>query len=170
VTHAAAPLADRARRAALWSCLGAGFATLFDATTVSYTAPALAETFDASAAGIQWFLASFSLTFGLGLVPSGRLGDAYGRRRLFIAGLVVFLLGGVLSAGGPDVVWVIGGRFVQGLGAGFVSAQVLGVIQDLYRGPARIRAFVAYSAVGARDRITPATIGPTRPANAPTAV
>ncbi|WP_457101307.1 MFS transporter [Microbacterium sp. P5_E9] len=149
MTHAAAPLADRARRAALWSCLGAGFATLFDATTVSYTAPALAETFDASAAGIQWFLASFSLTFGLGLVPSGRLGDAYGRRRLFIAGLVVFLLGGVLSAGGPDVVWVIGGRFVQGLGAGFVSAQVLGVIQDLYRGPARIRAFVAYSAVGA---------------------
>ena len=146
---AAAPLADRARRAALWSCLGAGFATLFDATTVAYTAPALAETFDASAAGIQWFLASFSLTFGLGLVPAGRLGDAYGRRRLFLAGLVVFLVGGVLSAGGPDIAWVIAGRFVQGLGAGFVSAQVLGVIQDLYHGPSRIRAFVAYTAVGA---------------------
>ena len=116
---------------------------------MSYTAPALADTFAASAAGIQWFLASFSLTFGLGLVPAGRLGDAYGRRRLFIAGLVVFLVGGLLSAGGPDIPWVIAGRFVQGLGAGFVSAQVLGVIQDLYRGPARIRAFVAYSAVGA---------------------
>jgi len=76
VTQTAAPLADRARRAALWSCLGAGFATLFDATTVAYTAPALAETFDASAAGIQWFLASFSLTFGLGLVPSGKGGAA----------------------------------------------------------------------------------------------
>ncbi|WP_345800428.1 MFS transporter [Microbacterium sp. AZCO] len=135
--------------AALWSCLGAGFATLFDATTVAYTAPSLASSMDASTAALQWFLASFSLTFGLGLVPAGRLGDAFGRRRLFVAGLTVFLLGGLLSAGGPVMGVVVAGRFVQGLGAGFVSAQVLGVIQDLYHGAARIRAFVAYTAAGA---------------------
>lgn len=135
--------------AALLSCLGAGFATLFDATTVSFTAPSLAATLAADTAAVQWFLASFSLTFGLGLVPAGRLGDAFGRRRLFVAGLLVFLVGGILSALGPDASTVVAGRFVQGLGAGFVSAQVLGVIQDLYRGVARIRAFVAYTATGA---------------------
>lgn len=137
------------RRVALWACLGAGFATLFDATTVAYTAPALSQTLDAPTAAVQWFLASFSLTFGLGLVPAGRLGDAFGRRRLFVLGLAVFLVGGILSAGGPDVTAVIAGRLVQGLGAGFVSAQVLGVMQDLFRGAARVRAFVAYTAAGA---------------------
>ncbi|WP_243075481.1 MFS transporter [Microbacterium sp. SS28] len=145
---------SRARSAALWSCLGAGFATLFDATTVAYTVPSLAASLDASTAALQWFLASFSLTFGLGLVPAGRLGDAFGRRRLFVAGLLVFLVGGLLSAGGPEIGAVVAGRFVQGLGAGFVSAQVLGVIQDLYHGAARIRAFVAYTAVGAVAGLT----------------
>ncbi len=145
---------SRASAAALWSCLGAGFATLFDATTVAYTAPSLAESMGASTAALQWFLASFSLTFGLGLVPAGRLGDAFGRRRLFVAGLTVFLIGGLLSAGGPVIGAVIAGRFVQGLGAGFVSAQVLGVIQDLYHGAARIRAFVAYTAAGAVAGLT----------------
>lgn len=137
------------RRAALLSCLGAGFATLFDATTVSFTAPSLAASLGADTAAVQWFLASFSLTFGLGLVPAGRLGDAFGRRRLFVAGLLVFLVGGVVSATGADAATVVLGRFVQGLGAGFVSAQVLGVIQDLSHGAARIRAFVAYTATGA---------------------
>ena len=159
VAHAApgagsAALSSRASAAALWSCLGAGFATLFDATTVAYTAPSLAESMGASTAALQWFLASFSLTFGLGLVPAGRLGDAFGRRRLFVAGLTVFLIGGLLSAGGPVIGAVIAGRFVQGLGAGFVSAQVLGVIQDLFHGAARIRAFVAYTAAGAVAGLT----------------
>ena len=149
-----APADTAAQRAALWSCLAAGFATLFDATTVAYTAPSLAATLDAPTSAVQWFLASFSLTFGLGLVPGGRLGDAFGRRRLFIAGLAVFLVGGLLSAGGPEVAAVIAGRFVQGLGAGIVSAQVLGVIQDLYHGATRIRAFAAYSAVGAAAGLT----------------
>ena len=153
-TAGPAALSSRASAAALWSCLGAGFATLFDATTVAYTAPSLAASMDASTASLQWFLASFSLTFGLGLVPAGRLGDAFGRRRLFVAGLTVFLVGGLLSAGGPVIGAVIAGRFVQGLGAGFVSAQVLGVIQDLYHGAARIRAFVAYTAAGAVAGLT----------------
>ncbi|MHC9043169.1 MFS transporter [Microbacterium saperdae] len=136
-------------RAALWCCLGAGFSTLLDATVVAYTAPAVAETLGASAGGVQWFLAAYSLTFGLGLVPAGRLGDAYGRRGLFVAGLVIFLLGAVASAVAPDVALLIAGRLAQGIGAGFISAQVLGVIQDLFDGTARIKAFGAYTATGA---------------------
>lgn len=139
----------RAQRTALWACLAAGFATLLDATTISYTAPPLIETFSPPTGQVQWFLASYSLTFGLGLVPSGRLGDAFGRRRLFVAGLLVFFLGGVVVVLAPTVTVVVVGRLVQGLGAGFVSAQVLGVIQDMFTADARIRAFAAYTAAGA---------------------
>ncbi|WP_159502426.1 MFS transporter [Microbacterium sp. 18062] len=136
-------------RAALWCCLGAGFTTLVDASVVAFTAPDVQATLGLSTAGVQWYLACFSLAFGLGLVPSGRLGDAFGRRVLFLGGLVLFLVGGVLSAAAFDGVLLVGGRLVQGFGAGFISAQVLGVIQDLYRGHERVRALAAYTAAGA---------------------
>ncbi|MGB4779751.1 MFS transporter [Microbacterium sp.] len=148
-----APRAATDPRAALLCCLAAGFATLLDATVVAFTAPPVATTLGATTAGVQWFLASYSLTFGLGLVPAGRLGDAFGRRGLFIAGLVTFLLGGIASALAPAVWVLVTGRLLQGLGAGFISAQVLGIIQDTFHGTARVRALGAYSAVGAAAAI-----------------
>ncbi|MFD4958874.1 MFS transporter [Microbacterium sp. NPDC058389] len=135
-------------RPALWACLAAGFATLFDATVITYAAPAVSSSLGGSTAGTQWLLASFSLTFGLGLIPSGRLGDVYGRRPLFLLGLGIFLVGGVAAVAAPTIVVLVAARFVQGLGAGVISAQVLGVIQDLFAGAARLRALAAYTAVG----------------------
>ena len=147
---AEAPGADSAAaRAALACCLAAGFATLLDATSVAYTAPAVAVSLNAETSGVQWFLAAYSLTFGLGLVPAGRLGDAFGRRELFVGGMLAFLGGAVASALAPSVWLLVVGRLVQGLGAGFVSAQVLGLIQDTSRGSQRVRALGAYSAIGA---------------------
>lgn len=135
-------------RPALWACLAAGFATLFDATVITYAAPAVSASLGGGTAGVQWLLASFSLTFGLGLIPSGRLGDVYGRRRLFLAGLGIFLAGGIAAVAAPTIAVLVAARFVQGLGAGVISAQVLGAIQDLFAGPARLRALAAYTAVG----------------------
>jgi len=135
-------------RPALWACLAAGFATLFDATVITYAAPAVSSSLGGSTAGVQWLLASFSLTFGLGLIPSGRLGDVYGRRLLFLVGLGIFLAGGVAAVSAPTIAVLVGARFVQGLGAGVISAQVLGAIQDLYAGSSRLRALAAYTAVG----------------------
>ncbi|KQP74052.1 hypothetical protein ASF40_01400 [Microbacterium sp. Leaf288] len=135
-------------RPALWACLAAGFATLFDAVVITYAAPAVSASLGGSTAGVQWLLASFSLTFGLGLIPSGRLGDVYGRRPLFLVGLGIFLVGGVAAVVAPTIVVLVAARFVQGLGAGVISAQVLGAIQDLFTGRARLSALAAYSAVG----------------------
>ncbi|WP_341997187.1 MFS transporter [Microbacterium sp. LWH7-1.2] len=135
-------------RPALWACLAAGFATLFDATVITYAAPAVSSSLGGSTAGVQWLLASFSLTFGLGLIPSGRLGDVYGRRLLFLVGLGIFLVGGVAAVAAPTIVVLVAARFVQGLGAGVISAQVLGAIQDLYTGASRLRSLAAYTAVG----------------------
>nr|WP_243752056.1 MFS transporter [Leucobacter weissii] len=133
----------------MWCCVGAGFATLVDSAVIAYAAPAVTAGLAGSASDVQWFLASYSLTFGLGLVPAGRLGDAYGRRGLLLAGLALFLLGALLSAAAPGIALLVGGRLVQGLGAGFISAQVLGLIQDRYAGSGRVRALGAYTAAGA---------------------
>lgn len=139
----------KSSRAALWASAGAGFATLFDSSVIAYTAPTVAETLGAGPSGVQWFLSAYSLTFGLGLVPAGRLGDAYGRRNLLIVGLSLFIAGIVLSASAPGIPLLVTGRLVQGVGAGFISAQVLGLIQDHFSGVNRVRALGAYTAAGA---------------------
>ncbi len=143
------PGAGVERRATLWCCYGAGFATLFDAAVVAFTAPAVRSSLDLSDAAVQWFLAALSLTFGLGLAPAGRLGDAYGRRALFVTGLLVFLAGTLTTALAGGAGLLIGGRLLQGFGAGILSAQVLGVIQDVFRGPERLRALAGYTIAGA---------------------
>lgn len=143
------PTAIYQRNSALWSCFGAGFATLLDGAVIAFTAPSVQSTLDLTDSDIQWFLASYSLMFGLGLAPAGRLGDLYGRRGLFIAGLVLFLVGAVVSATAGAAWSVIGGRLVQGFGAGVISAQVLAVIQDAFTGPSRLRALAGYTAAGA---------------------
>ncbi len=141
--------ADRHARLALLCCLGAGFATLLDHAVLNLAVPSLTAALDADTGQVQWLLASYSLTFALGLVPGGRLGDAFGRRGLFVTGLLVFVVGALASAGAPDVWWVVAGRVVQGFGAGLTSAQVLGIVQDRFTGPRRVRALAAYTSAGA---------------------
>ena len=141
--------AARSPRLALACCLGAGLGTLVDSAVVSYTVPHLRSQLHAPTGAVQWFLSAYSLTFGLGLVPAGRLGDVHGRRRLFVLGLLVFSAGAVASALAGDVRFGVGGRLVQGFGAGLVSAQVLGIIQDEFAGGARVRALASYSMAGA---------------------
>ncbi|MFF2053320.1 MFS transporter [Leifsonia sp. NPDC058194] len=146
-------MASSRDRFALAACVGAGFATLLDQSVVTYTIPSLGPQLGATTGGVQWFLAVYSLTFGVGLVPGGRLGDAYGRRGMFVGGLVLFLLGAALSVFAPGIGWAIAGRAVQGFGAGVVSAQVLGVIQDVFAGRARIRALAAYGMAASASAI-----------------
>jgi MFS family permease len=154
------PTKDAAARLALACCLGAGFATLLDSSVVTFAVPSLASDLGADAGQLQWLLASYSLAFGLGLVPGGRLGDAYGRRGLFVLGLALFLGGAVAGASASGVWWVVAGRVVQGLGAGLISAQVLGIVQDRFRGPARVRALAAYTVAGAAAALVgPLTAG-----------
>ena len=123
---------------------------------VTYAVPSLGAELAAPTGGIQWFLSVYSLTFGLGLVPGGRLGDALGRRTLFVLGLVLFAAGALASATAAGIWWAVAARAVQGLGAGLISAQVLGIIQDRFTGLERVRALAAYTAAGAAA----AVVGP----------
>lgn len=150
---------NHAKRSALWLCLGAGFITLLDQSMFVLAVPAMSASLHADSGSVQWILASYSLAFGVALVPAGRLGDIVGRRTLFIAGIAVFgassLLGGLAS----DPSLVIIARLLQGLGAGTLNPQVLGLLQDIYSGHDRAKALGAYAAAGGSAAVCGPLIG-----------
>lgn len=129
-------------------CAAAGFTTLLDSSVLNIGLPALRTGLDAGVSQVQWILAAYSLSFGLALVPAGRLGDVAGRRRLFLAGMTLFAVMGVCGAVASDPWTVVAARAGQGVGAGLISAQVLGILAENYTGPARARALAAYSTAG----------------------
>ncbi|WP_072803884.1 MFS transporter [Rhodococcoides yunnanense] len=129
-------------------CAAAGFTTLLDSAVLGIGIPAIRGSLDAGTAEVQWILASYSLTFGLALVPAGRLGDVIGRRRLFLFGLSLFAVMGLLGAVAAEPWMIVAARLGQGIGAGTVSSQVLGIITDRYKGKERAQALGAYSTAG----------------------
>ncbi|MGK5682776.1 MFS transporter [Actinoplanes sp. URMC 104] len=136
------------RAVTLALCLAAAFTTLLDQSSLNTAVPALRASLDAGESSIQWIVAGYSLTFGLALVPSGRLGDAHGRKWLFVAGIALFCTSAVV-AGTAREAWVVAAaRLLQGAGAGTVNPQVLGIIQELFTGRDRTRALGAYAIVG----------------------
>jgi MFS family permease len=92
-------------------------------------------------------LAGNALVFGLFLVPSGRLGDMYGRRRLLLAGLWLFLITAVACAVAPTAAVMVGSRLVRGAASGLIAPQSMGIIQRMFDGPRRGRIFGYFGAI-----------------------
>ncbi len=90
---------------------------------------------------MQWVVSGYALTFGLTLVAGGRLGDAYGRRRMMLIGLTGFIVTSAAVGLAPNEELVVLARLVQGVAAGLLTPQNSGLIQQLFRGPERGRAF-----------------------------
>ncbi len=85
-------MTDSQRWRAFAMVLGGGFMTLLDVSIVNVALPSIQSVLGATASEIQWIVAGYSLTFGLMLVPAGRFGDVFGRRRMFLIGLAGFTL------------------------------------------------------------------------------
>jgi EmrB/QacA subfamily drug resistance transporter len=132
---------DPRRWRALTVCLSAGFMTLLDVSIVNVALPSIRDSLDASSAQLQWVLAGYSLAFGLVLVPAGRIGDARGRRRAFLVALGLFVLTSAAAGLAQSAWWLVAARLAQGMAAGTLNPQTSGVIQDLFRGAERGRAF-----------------------------
>ena len=128
-----------------WRILGVslvvGFMSLLDVSIVNVAIPSMRESLGTSAGTIQWVVSGYALTFGLTLVAGGRLGDAYGRRRLMLIGLVGFVLTSAAVGFAPNAAWVVVARLAQGATAGLLTPQNSGLIQQLFRGRERARAF-----------------------------
>lgn len=148
-----------ARTAALRICLAAGFTTLLDSSILNLAVPSMTRQLHASTGQVQWLLASYSLTFGLALVPAGRFGDLRGRRGLLLLGVGLFGAGSLVSGLAPVVGFVVLARLIQGVGAGAISSQVLGMIQDLFEGQDRIRALGVYGVAGGLSGLVGPVLG-----------
>ncbi|MEV4111737.1 MFS transporter [Nonomuraea sp. NPDC049695] len=150
-THApaasAALISGAGASAALLVVLFGSFMDLVDATIVTVAAPAIAQDLGASDAQIQWTIAAYVLALGAGLITGGRLGDQYGRKRLFMIGLAGFMLTSALCALAADPGMLIGMRAAQGLTAGIMVPQVFGIIRASFAPGERAKAFGAYGAV-----------------------
>ncbi len=132
------------RRGAFVVILVAGFMSLLDVSIVNVALPSIQQGLGAGESEIQWIVAGYALTFGLLLVGSGRGGDLFGRRRLFIIGVLGFVASSLSCGVATNGTWLIISRLIQGLFAGVLNPQVLGLIQDLFQGKERARAFGAY--------------------------
>ncbi|WP_433154291.1 MFS transporter [Actinomadura nitritigenes] len=132
---------------ALSVCLVAAFMTLLDVSIVNVALPSIKQGLHASEAGLQWILSGYALTFGLVLVPAGRLGDARSRRAVFMTGLALFTAASALAGIAPTMTWLVLARLLQGVAGGILNPQVAGLIQQLFQGGDRGRAFGALGAV-----------------------
>lgn len=109
--------------------------------------PSIQRGLHASPRGVQWVVSGYALTFGLTLVAGGRFGDVLGRRRMFLIALSLFVLTIAAAGAAPDQVLLVVARLAQGVAAGMLTPQNTGLIQDLFRGAERGKAFGLYGGV-----------------------
>ncbi|CAN5589374.1 DHA2 family efflux MFS transporter permease subunit [soil metagenome] len=128
-------------------CLGVLMIVL-DTTIVNVALPSIREDLRFTETSLVWVVNAYMLTFGGFLLLGGRLGDLYGHRRLFLAGLVLFTLASLACGLAGSQLLLIAARAVQGLGGAVVSAVSLSLIMNLFPDPAgRARAMGVYGFV-----------------------
>jgi EmrB/QacA subfamily drug resistance transporter len=128
----------------------AAFMSSLDLFIVNLAFPYISRDFHGSSLdSLSWVLNGYSILFAAVLVPAGRWADRVGRRRMFVAGLVVFTLGSVLSGLAPGVSLLIAARLVQAVGAGMMVPASLSLLLAAVPGHARAQAIGTWSAIGA---------------------
>jgi EmrB/QacA subfamily drug resistance transporter len=138
---------DAARRwRAFAVCVAVAAITILDLSKVNVALPSIEKAFGAGSTELQLIVSGYVLTFGLFLVPMGRIGDQRSRRSLFIIGLSVFTLASVACALAPNTEVLLAARLIQGMAAGTQMPQVIGLIQQLFQGKERARAFGLFGA------------------------
>ncbi|WP_344662200.1 MFS transporter [Catenulispora subtropica] len=121
------------------------FMTTLDIFIVNVAIPATQRDLHASSASIQWIVAGYSLTVAAGVITAGRLGDMFGRRRMYAVGMALFTAASAACGLAPTAGVLIAARIVQGVGAALLSPQTLAIIGTTFEGAKRVRAFTAYA-------------------------
>jgi EmrB/QacA subfamily drug resistance transporter len=99
--------------------------------------------------GLEWTVNAYTLTFAVLLVTGGRLGDLFGRRRVFLSGVVVFAASSAAIGFSPDQTWLVVGRAVQGIGAAFMMPGTLSIISNAFPPEERGKAIGTWAGVSA---------------------
>ncbi|QEV21993.1 MFS transporter [Streptomyces alboniger] len=145
--HISGPVTDRSRWIALAVVMTATLMDLVDVTIVNVAIPSIQKDLGATYAAIQWITEGYVLAFAAGLITSGRLGDLYGRKRLFLLGMSGFTLASALcgAAAGPEM--LITARVLQGAMAALMVPQVLAIVHVTFPAHERGKVFGMYGAV-----------------------
>src|SRR4051795_1761320 len=133
----------RARWVALVVCCSAMFMTLLDVSVTNVALPSISSSTGAGPSQLQWIVSGYTLAFGLVPVLAGRLGDDHGRRLMFQVGVSGFAVTSALSGLAPTAEVLIVARVFQGISGGLINPQVSGLIQQMFQGEERGRAFGA---------------------------
>lgn len=132
---------DRSRWVALAVCCSAMFMTLLDVSVTNVALPSISAATGAGPSELQWIVSAYTLAFGLVPVLAGKLGDERGRRVMFQVGVGGFAAASLLSGLSPTPGLLIAARGVQGLFGGLINPQVSGLVQQMFTGAQRGRAF-----------------------------
>ena len=128
----------------LATVLGSAMASI-DATVVGIALPAIGRDFGANLATLQWVVTAYTLTLAGLLLFAGALGDRYGRRRIFLIGVVWFALASLICGLAPDPVILVAARAVQGVGAALLTPGSLAIIEASFSPDDRAKAIGAWS-------------------------
>lgn len=133
---------------------------ILDSTILNVAAPSIQRDLALSASALEWTAAAYTLAIAVGLLAGGRLGDAWGRKRMLMWGLVGFVGASVVCSVAWSAGTLVGGRVLQGLAAAVMIPQTFGLIRDIF-GPAEIgKAFAAFGpAIGLSTVLGPVLAG-----------
>lgn len=135
-----------------WTLIGACcglFILMLDSTVVALALPSIRHDVEATAAGLQWVMNGYLLAITAFVVTAGRLGDVFGRKRLFLVGMCVFAAGSVVSGAAQGEVMLICGRLLQGLGAAPMLPLSLAIVCHAFPAEKQARALGIWAGISA---------------------
>jgi EmrB/QacA subfamily drug resistance transporter len=112
-------------------CVGV-FMLLLDGTIVNIAIPDIMSSFDTSFSAVEWVMNAYLLVFAVLLITTGRFGDLYGRKLLFVMGVTLFTLSSLACGLAPGIGWLIGFRAVQGLGGAMMMPNTLSIVSNVF--------------------------------------
>src|ERR687895_2422786 len=136
------------------------FVLILDIAIVTVALPSIGADLDFASADLSWVINAYALLFGGFLLLGGRMADLVGRRRMFMAGLVLFTLASLAGALAQSALWLVIARGAQGLGAALVSPAALSLVMTLFReGAERNKALGIWGAVAGSGGAAGAILG-----------
>jgi len=139
--------APRKNWLALAVLLAGFFMALLDATIVNVALPSIKSSLNATESTLSWIISGYALTFGLALIPAGRLGDRLGHKWVYIVGVGLFTLASAYCGFSQNDFDIVVGRILQGLAGGIFVPAVGSFIQLLFKGRERGKAFAIMGSV-----------------------